>query len=115
MLFLMLTGLGYAQNGKVSEKDSVNSTSRIIFRKVPDRSTIYLLGGIVSAISQREIDFAKKYHVIFHDFGCVAPTNLSDYEAQNKKVFELLNVQFGPKWQEELNPNSLGFKKWLEK
>lgn len=75
---------------------------------------IYLLGGIVSAITQKEIDFGKKYHVVFLDFGCVPPSNLEYYEIQNYKAFDLLNIQFGPKWQEELKPTTLGFKKWKE-
>lgn len=76
---------------------------------------IYLLGGIVSAITQKEVDFSKKYSVLFLDFGCVPPTNLSYYEEQNFKAFDLLNIQFGPKWQEELKSSTLGFKKWKEK
>lgn len=76
---------------------------------------IYLLGGIVSAISQKEIDFSKKYHVLFLDFGCVPPSNLEYYERLNFKAFDLLNIQFGPKWQEELKPTTLGFSKWKEK
>lgn len=75
---------------------------------------IYLLGGIVSAITQKEIDFGKKYHVVFLDFGCVPPINLEYYEIQNYKAFDLLNILFGPKWQEELKPTTLGFKKWKE-
>lgn len=76
---------------------------------------IYLLGGIVSAITQKEIDFAKKYNIVFHDFGCVPPTNLAFYESENQKAFDLLNLKFGIKWQKEINENILGFKKWKEK
>lgn len=76
---------------------------------------IYLLGGIISAITQKEIDFAKKYNIVFHDFGCVPPTNLAFYESENQNVFNLLNLKFGIKWQNEINENTLGFKKWKEK
>lgn len=76
---------------------------------------IYLLGGIVSSVGEKEMDFAKKYNVAFHDFGCLAPTNLEHYEQLNYKAFDLLNIQFGPKWQEEIKPTTLGFTKWKEK
>lgn len=76
---------------------------------------IYLLGGIVSSITQKEIDFSKKYEISFHDFGCLAPTNLEYYEIENQKVFDWLNIRFGPKWQNEIKENALGFKKWKEK
>lgn len=76
---------------------------------------IYLLGGIVTGISQKEVDFSKKYHVLFLYFGCLVPSNIGYYESQNFKAFDLLNIQFGPKWQEELKPSALGFSKWKEK
>jgi hypothetical protein len=75
---------------------------------------IYLLGGIVSSITKKEIDFSKKYNVTFQDFGCLAPTNLDYYDALNCKTFDLLNIQFGPKWQEEIKPTTLGLAKWKE-
>ena len=78
------------------------------------KPVLYVLGGIVPVIGQKEYDFAKKYNVAFHDFGCLAPTNLEKYEELNDTNFELLNIQFGPKWQTEINPNTLGFTKWLE-
>lgn len=96
-------------------KDKVNTLKAKQNEVVQADIKIYLLGGIVSAITQNEIDFGKKYHVVFLDFGCVPPTNLTYYEEQNYKAFDLLNIQFGPKWQEELKPTTLGFKKWKER
>jgi len=95
------------ENNKTSKQRSIEVVQADI--------KIYLLGGIVSVITQKEIDFGKKYHVVFLDFGCVPPTNLTYYEEQNYKAFDLLNIQFGPKWQEELKPTIMGFKKWKEK
>lgn len=98
-------------NAKVNN----NTTEQQPIEVIQAEIKIYLMGGIVSAITQKEIDFGKKYHVIFLDFGCVPPSNLDYYEMQNFKSFDLLNIQFGPKWQEELKLTTLGFKKWKEK
>jgi hypothetical protein len=96
-----------------AQKANENATNQKVVQ-VKVKPIIYLLGGIVSAITQKEIDFAKKYNIAFHDFGCLAPTNLNDYEKLNFKTFELLNIQFGPKWQEDIKPTVLGFSKWKE-
>lgn len=105
--------MSFASFGQVKNKTVVliSTENKTI---VQAEVKIYLLGGIVSAITKKEMDFSKKYSVLFLDFGCVPPTNLSYYEEQNFKAFDLLNIQYGPKWQEELNPNILGFKKWKE-
>lgn len=108
-----LTGL--FSNAQPIAKPSTDSPKGKVTIVQQAELKIYLLGGIVSAISQKEIDFGKKYHVLFLDFGCVAPNNLEYYEGQNCKAFDLLNIQFGPKWQEELKPGTLGFSKWKEK
>jgi hypothetical protein len=108
ILLIMITSFCFSQKQRISCPKSnpaqVNS----------QQMKIYLLGGIVTAITQKEIDFSKKYNVQFHDFGCLAPTNLDYYEAINFRTFDLLNIQFGPKWQSEIKPTTLGFNKWLE-
>jgi hypothetical protein len=100
--------IGFAQNNT----HSVDETKSV---QVKIKPIIYLLGGIVSAVGEKEMLFAKKYNIVFHDFGCLAPTNLEAYEELNGKTFDLLNIQFGNKWQEELKPTALGFIKWKEK
>jgi hypothetical protein len=75
---------------------------------------IYVLNGIIEGLSNNEIEFGKKYNVTYHMFGCLAPANLEYYEELNQKVFDLLNIQFGPKWQDEIKPTILGFSKWKE-
>ncbi len=104
MLFSSTTFAQKRTETQITEKTTV----------VKMKPVIYILGGIVSAIGQKEYDFAKKYNVAFHDFGCLAPANLEKYEELNGKIFELLNIQFGPKWHTEINPNTLGFAKWME-
>ncbi len=74
--------------------------------------TLYLLGGIAASITKEDVEFAKKYNIQYHDFGCLPPVNLSDYEAINAKVFEMLNETFGTQWQAEIKKGILGFEKW---
>ena len=75
---------------------------------------VYIVGGMVSVIREREVAFAKKYNVRFHDFGCVVPANLSFYDTYNQFVFKHLTNTFGPEWLKEINPNVIGITKYKE-
>lgn len=77
-----------------------------------ETSTIYLIGGIASVLSNEDLKFAKKYNIQFHDFGCLAPANIEKYEKLNIHVFDDLNKAFGTKWQKEIRKGVLGFEKW---
>lgn len=75
---------------------------------------IYILGGIVSAIGKKETEFSKKYGVIFHDFGCMPPANLSEFEKINTKTFDYLMATFDNQiWIRQLKPETIGLKKWM--
>lgn len=73
---------------------------------------IYVLGGIASVITKEDIAFAKKYSIQFHDFGCLAPSNMEKYEKLNAQVFDQLNKEFGTNWQIEIRKGILGYQKW---
>ncbi len=75
---------------------------------------IYLLGGLIAAIQEKDLDFQKKYHIIYHDFGCVVPENLEDFENDNILIFNYLNNNFNEEWKKEVNKNALGLSKWLK-
>jgi len=77
--------------------------------------TIYIIGGIASTITKEDLDFAKKYNIQYHDFGCLPPTNFEDYEVKNALVFEKLNSEFGKHWQKEIKSYAMGFEKWRKK
>lgn len=79
------------------------------------QKTIYILGGWASVITEKEIEFSKKYNIKFHDFGCIHPENTEEYEKSNYKTFNYLNEKFGKQWQKEMNPNTLGYQNWLKK
>jgi len=80
--------------------------------KTKDLSTIYILGGIASVITNEDLEFAKKHNIKFHDFGCLAPVNIEKYEKLNAQVFDNLNKEFGTIWQEEIRKGILGYEKW---
>lgn len=80
--------------------------------KIENTKTIYLIGGIVPAVTEKDLAFAKKYNIKFHDFGCIAPIDFKKYEELNMQVFEKLNKEFGENWQKEIKKETLGFEKW---
>ncbi|MFN7045262.1 MAG: hypothetical protein ACK4M1_08700 [Flavobacterium sp.] len=96
-----------------SQEKKQNDTIKIEINS--NTKTIYVLGGIASAITKEDLAFAKKYNIHFHDFGCIAPTNFEEYEAKNELVFDNLNKSYGNQWQKEIKPGVLGFEKWKKK
>ena len=77
--------------------------------------SLYIIGGIVSALQKGDEGFAEKYGVNYHDFGCVVPGNLEYYELYNGFAFEYLDAKFGKKWRKEVNMRTMGFVKWRER
>lgn len=77
-----------------------------------NKITIYLQGGIVSVVKKNDLEFALNHGISYHDFGCMAPGNISYYEKYNQNVFNYLLRKFGKKWISEMNSNAFGFQKW---
>ncbi|MFL9843706.1 FEKKY domain-containing protein [Flavobacterium rhizosphaerae] len=86
------------------------------FKKDAENGTIklYTLSGLQPLPLEDESVFTKKYATSFHDFGCVAPANLSYYRNYNLQVFEYLNSEFGTSWQKELPPGIIGWQHYKE-
>ena len=109
LIFLFfLASLGIqAQEKKQAEtiKIEINSSTK----------TIYVLGGFAAVFTKEDLAFTRKYNLLYHDFGCVAPINFEEYEAKNAMVFEYLNKNYGKQWQKEIKSNVLGFEKWKKK
>ena len=94
------------------EKNKEFTISVSLNTEVNSTNTIYLLGGIAAVITKEDLEFAQKYNIQFHDFGCLAPVNISKYEQLNALVFEELNKTYGVNWQKEIRKGILGFEKW---
>lgn len=103
------------ENQRIRKKVVYCGTGFIENRDANAPKKIYILGGWASVITEKEIEFSKKYNIQFHDFGCIHPENTEEYEQLNWLTFNYLNETFGEKWQQEINPNTLGFQKWLKK
>ena len=76
---------------------------------------LYIIGGIAATITEEDLAFAKKYNIQYHDFGCLAPVNFEEYEANNIQLFEKMNAVFGKQWQKEIKASAMGFEKWRKK
>lgn len=87
-------------------------TKKPTFQRITKTKTIYLLGGIAASLTKEDMEFAKKYGITFHDFGCIAPVNFEEYESKNAQVFDWLNKTYGTDWQKEVKASALGFEKW---
>ncbi|RBA28788.1 FEKKY domain-containing protein [Flavobacterium tibetense] len=90
-------------------------TKKPIFQPIMKTKTIYLLGGIAASITKEDMEFAKKYGFIFHNFGCIAPVDFEKYETKNAQVFDWLNETYGTDWQKEMKSSAFGFEKWKMK
>ncbi len=77
-----------------------------------ETKTIYILGGIATTYTKEDIAFEKKYHIQYHDFGCIAPTNFEEYETKNKAVFNFLKKVFGLQWIKEIKSSAMGLEEW---
>jgi len=105
-----------AKYGKKGENGVIEVyTKKTKFQSLKKNKTIYLLGGIAAAITKEDLEFAKKFGIVFHDFGCIAPLDFEKYESKNAQVFDWLNKTYGTDWQKEMKTTALGFEKWKMK
>lgn len=109
ILFTVL--LFFCFQTQAQEKQLGPSTTKKLGVEKESR-TIYIIGGIASTITKEDLAFAKKYNIQYHDFGCLAPINFEEYEANNIKLFEKMNAVFGKQWQKEIKNTAMGFEKW---
>src|SRR5690606_36475781 len=107
ILLLMFSVITHAQNKPAGEAEA-----RLAFEHdlKADQLKIYVLGGIVPAITKKDLEVAKDHDFSYHDFGCTAPMNFDYYTFYNKFVFDLLLTQHGEAIAEKLNPQSFGYR-----
>lgn len=68
---------------------------------------LYVLGGIVSALTKKDKEFEKEYAVSYHDFGCVAPADFTYYAEYNELVIGRLQKKYGIACLKNLNDRTL--------
>lgn len=58
--------------------------------------------------------FEKRYQVKFFEFGCIGPLE-EVMVAYSEVVFEYLNRQYGPEWQDQIRDDVIGFRQWKKR
>lgn len=66
-----------------------------------------LLGGIVSTYIKGQEVFEKKYGIVYRDFGCVMPSDIS-IEDYNKVVASFMDKKYGKGWRKEVRKDVKG-------
>ena len=77
--------------------------------------TLYILGGIASRHYPGDTDFQTNYKLHYHDFGCLAPIDLTFYKDYNILVLNHLKNTFGTEWQKDIRKDILGWEEWQKK
>ena len=75
---------------------------------------IYTVGGLKPYNHEDVQAFEKTYGINYHDFGCLAPSNMDYYAAYNTLVFQYLQEKSGDEWEKDIKDNAMGFYKWKE-
>ena len=74
-----------------------------------DKPRLLLISGIAPYVSVEDSKFAKRYGIIFQDFGDTPPAE-SCVKQYNSTVFDFLDKKFGKKWREEVRGDVVGLK-----
>ncbi|MCO6146759.1 hypothetical protein [Flavobacterium sp. NRK1] len=106
LLFITSFVIGNAQQTPLEKFDKDIKNNKI---------TLYILGGIASRHYPGEKDFQTKYKLHYHDFGCIAPANLSFYKDYNFLVLTHLKNIFGNEWKKDIRKDILGWEEWQKK
>ena len=99
---------------QAQEKELGPPSTKTLVKEVESR-TIYIIGGIAATITEEDLAFAKKYNIQYHDFGCLAPVNFEEYEANNIQLFEKMNAVFAKQSQKEIKASAMGCERWRKK
>jgi hypothetical protein len=120
IIFILMFSLGYCQDASSGEVKK-----GIPFRQITPEDkfesdlkrnsfTIYTLGGLKPYNHEIVQSFEKKFSVNYHDFGCLAESNMDFYEKYNLLVYEHLTKKWGAEWEKDIKDNAMGFYKWKE-
>jgi hypothetical protein len=104
IFFIMCSTIVSAQEKTPQEKFDKDVKTKHI--------TLYILGGIASRHYPADTDFQTKYKLHYHDFGCLAPTNLTFYKDYNILVLNHLKDTFGTEWQKDIRKDILGWEEF---
>lgn len=117
LIFLIVTGSGYAQQAEGCTKGRYdpNSSEKFSADLTNNQLKLYVMGGIAAVITKKDKEFAQKSGFTYHDFGCVAPSDLSYYERYNHLVLDHFKSNLKAGWHEEVILNTIGLQNWKKK
>jgi hypothetical protein len=72
-----------------------------------NKPRLLLSSGIVPVIYSDQVNFEKKYGVIFFDYGDITPP-LECIQQYNKEIFAYLDYKFGKIWRREVSKDLIG-------
>ena len=75
---------------------------------------VYTVGGLKPSNHKVDTAFQETYGLTYHDFGCLAPSDMDYFAAYNLFVFQHLKEKWGNAWEKEIKDNAMGFYKWKE-
>jgi hypothetical protein len=112
---LLVTGV-YAQEQPVCTKgkDALTPEKQFEADLKSNNLKIYTVGGLKPYDHEAVQVFENTHGIHYHDFGCLAPSNMDYYAAYNLLVFQYLKEKSGNEWEKEIKDNAMGFYKWKE-
>ena len=117
ILFALFVSSAYAQDSATCSKGSRIPTPKkqFVSDSISSNFRLYVIGGIAAVIKPKDKDFAEKSGFQYHDFGCLAPADMSFYVTYNQMVLEHLNKKLPQDWQKEVIVNTIGLKEWRKR
>ena len=115
LILIMTFSFGYCQEApkinKCKPKAFAQVTPQQKFENDLKRNsfTIYTIGGLKPSNHKIDKEFQKKFSIIYHDFGCIAPPDMDYYTAYNFIVFKHLSEKWGNVWEKDIKDNAMGF------
>lgn len=119
--FLLMSFLSYSQesgrdeNSKPLPFAQVTPEQKFEYDSKRNSFTIYTVGGLKPYNHETTETFQKEFNITYHDFGCIAPGNMTFFETYNLLVFQHLQKQYGNDWQKDIRDNAIGINKWKER
>ncbi len=108
MIFILqaLTGIANAQLRDSCVQRNREIASADIKKGKPQ---LLLISGFAGKYYPGDLNFAKKYKISFHDFGCIANKE-ECMLAYNQTIFHYLDITYGSGWRKEIRQDIYGLR-----
>lgn len=103
-LLQILSGIAEAQVPDSCVRRNQEIASADIKKGKPQ---LLLISGFAAKYYPNDLNFAKKYKITFHDFGCIADKE-ECMLAYNQTIFHHLDKTYGSGWRKEVRQDIYG-------